>query len=99
MEERWEELEEEKEKKLKSKNLLEGPIRLLKSLSHTNQGTTQTNFSVQNEANFKTLGQILDDKKIDIIKIEFRLKNKGKISFQEYYKGTRYYSIFQLRGY
>jgi hypothetical protein len=61
--------------------------------------STQNEFSSQNKLNFKDLGEISEDKKIDIIKTEFRLKNDEKISFKKNYKGTKPYSLLQLRAY
>jgi len=53
----------------------------------------------QNQANFKTLIEISEDNKIDIIQTDFRLNQEGKISLKNYYEGTGEHTLFQLKGY
>ena len=54
---------------------------------------------LQNRANFITLGKILEQEKIEIIKLGFQLNQEGKISLKKYYESTDPYSLFQLKGY
>jgi hypothetical protein len=55
--------------------------------------------SSQDGSNFITLGKILEEEKIEIIKLGFQLQNEGKISLKKYYESTDTYSLFQLKGY
>ena len=54
---------------------------------------------MENESNFKTLGKISEEERIEIIQTGFQLNQEGKISLKKYYEGTEEYSLFQLRGY
>jgi len=50
-------------------------------------------------SNFITLGKILEEEKIEIIKTGFRLNQEGKISLKKYYESTDQDSLFQSKGY
>jgi hypothetical protein len=65
----------------------------------TSWDSKQNTFSSQNKLNFKDLGEMSEDEKINIIKTGFRLKNDEKISFKQNYEGTEPYSLLQFRGY
>ena len=49
------------------------------------------------ETNFKTLENISEEEKIDIIKSGFKLNQEGKISLKKYYEGVN--SLFQWKGF
>jgi hypothetical protein len=53
----------------------------------------------QNEQNFITLSQILEEEKIEIIQTGFRLNQQGKLSLKEYYESIHEHSLFQFKGY
>lgn len=53
----------------------------------------------QNRASFRTLGKILEDEQIEIIKLGFQLQAEGKISLKKYYESTDPDSLFQWKGY
>ena len=71
---------------------------------------TWKRIKAQNRANFKTLAKILEEEKIEIIKLGFQLQaiakqyvallREGKIFLKKYYEGvSEANSLFQLRGY
>jgi hypothetical protein len=45
------------------------------------------------------LGKILEEEKIEIIQMGFRLNQEGKISLKKYYESTDPNSLFQSKGY
>jgi len=54
----------------------------------------------QNEPNFRTLGNISEGEKIEIIKTGFQLTVEGKIFLKKDYEGADgIYSLFHSRGY
>ena len=62
---------------------------LLKPLSESQQYDRYSNpGQAQNRANFKTLGKIPEEEKIEIIKLGFQLQAEGKISLKKYDEGT-----------
>lgn len=69
----------------------------LKPLSGSNISYNQK--KQQNQSNFRTLGKILEDEQIEIIKLGFQLQAEGKISLKKYYESTDLYSLFQSKGY
>ena len=69
----------------------------LKPLSGSNISYNQK--KQQNQSNFRTLGKILEDEQIEIIKLGFQLQAEGKISLKKYYESTDPYSLFQSKGY
>ena len=69
----------------------------LKQLLDSNIPYNQKN--QQNQSNFRTLGKILEDEQIEIIKLGFQLQAEGKISLKKYYESTDEYSLFQSKGY
>jgi len=61
--------------------------------------TSSNQKQAQNEQNFITLSQILEEEKIEIIQTGFRLNQQGKLSLKEYYESTQEHSLFQFKGY
>ena len=49
--------------------------------------------------NFRTLGNISEQKRVEIIKTGFRLNQEGKIYLKKYSESTQTHSLFQLKGY
>ena len=49
--------------------------------------------------NFITLGDISEQKKIEIIKTGFQLQAEDKLSLKGYYESTDPKSLFQSKGY
>ena len=61
--------------------------------------TSSNQKQAQNEQNFITLSQILEEEKIEIIQTGFRFNQQGKLSLKEYYESTQEHSLFQFKGY
>ena len=80
-----------------SKSVSEASKSPLKPLSGSNISYNQK--KQQNQSNFRTLGKILEDEQIEIIKLGFQLQAEGKISLKKYYQSTDPYSLFQSKGY
>ena len=71
-----------------------------KPLSNTQQYNLSLNQEkALNGSNFRTLGKISEEEKIEIIKLGFQLQAEGIISLIKYYESTAEYSLFQLKGY
>ena len=83
-----------------------GPLKqLLQTQSYDNTSASQIPLKReisenQNQISFKTLSEISEDEKINIIQTGFQLNQEGKISLKNYYEGVNEVnSLFQLRGY
>ena len=51
------------------------------------------------KGNFRTLGKISEQERVEIIERGFQLNQEGKISLKKYYEITQEYSLFQFKGY
>jgi hypothetical protein len=64
-----------------------------------NENISPIQDKAQKGLNFVTLGNLLEDEKIEIIQTGFQLQAEGKISLKKYYEGTEKYSLFQSKKY
>lgn len=94
-----------------SKDTVSDLLKSLKTTKSIQQDDSKTNdktpledqqcnlSSGQNQASFRTLSEISEDEKTEIIQTEFCLNQEGKISLKKYYESAEKYSLFKLRGY
>ena len=83
-----------------SKSVSEASKSPLTPLSESQQYNIHSNEEkALNRPNFVTLGKILEEEQIEIIKTGFQLQAKGKLSLKKYYESTDPNSLFQSKGY
>ena len=74
----------------------EQPLEVPSESQLYNHNLSSNQKQAQNRANFKTLGKIREQEKIEIFKTGFRFNQEGKISLKKYYESTDPDSLFQL---
>jgi hypothetical protein len=69
--------------------------------SNQNQGQNGPNFktSEATSALWRSPAKILQEEKLQIIKLGFQLQAEERISLKKYYESTQQYSLFQIKGY
>jgi hypothetical protein len=90
-----------REKEMESKSFSEASKSPLKTTKPSEESSSipAYQYKDQNQGNFITLSQILEQEKIEIIQLGFQLQAQGTISLKKYYESTQEYSLFQLKGY